>query len=106
MSGREYQSKVGLCVFRVNIDCNVYLVKCNQKKKKNTFGKIRMIGNAYFQLIVVLLSVILVLSVLILYIVRQILQLKKEYEEKLSLKNSEKGMWIDRRQSEVISTLK
>lgn len=65
-----------------------------------------MIGNAYFQLIVVLLSVILVLSVLILYIVRQILQLKKEYEEKLSLKNSEKGMWIDRRQSEVISTLK
>jgi len=54
----------------------------------------------YIELTIILLSFIVVLSVLIAYIVKQTLALKREYEEQLQVKNVDNELWIGRHESE------
>lgn len=54
----------------------------------------------YIELTIILLSFIVVLSLLIAYIVKQTLTLKREYEQQLEIKNADKGLWIGRHESE------
>ena len=57
-------------------------------------------ADIYLELAIILLSVIAVLSVLIVYIIRQTLTLKRQYEAQVKKKNEEKELWIDRHESD------
>lgn len=57
----------------------------------------------YVQVTIILLSVIVVLSVLIAYIIRQTLNVKKEYERQLQSQTQSKELWINRHES-VLTT--
>lgn len=57
-------------------------------------------ASIYVQLTVILLSLIAVLCVLIVYIVRQTLELKKEYETRVQNLTGKKELWIKRHESE------
>lgn len=54
----------------------------------------------YLELSIILLSINVVLVVLILYIVRQTLGLKREYDVQMKKKVDEENLWIDRRESD------
>ena len=57
-------------------------------------------ADIYLELTIILFSVIAVLSVLIVYIIKQTLTFKREYFLQVSKSNGHKELWINRKESE------
>ena len=63
-------------------------------------GRMHEMFDMYLELTIILSCVCLTLSILILYIVKQTLSMKREYELQVQKKTDEEKLWIDRHESE------
>ena len=57
----------------------------------------KTMAEIYLELSIVLLSIVIVLLVLLIHIIRQTLDIKRQYFDAVERKNIEKQLWIDGR---------